>query len=101
MMPSLNSLTPFLLLFSTQFKSAAPKLIFLQAGVQKFDSSFYYATVLTRSDLLCYFITPRHRPHKNTASTVKKARLLVRYLAMDVILLHAYALWDCVYRVFA
>jgi hypothetical protein len=38
---------------------------------------------------------------ENIASIVKEACLLVRYLALDVLLFHAYAPQECVYRVAA
>jgi hypothetical protein len=43
MNPSLHRLIPFLPLLSTQFNSSAPKLISLQAGVSKLDSSLFAA----------------------------------------------------------
>jgi hypothetical protein len=64
--------------------------------------SDYSTSVLSiRSRLVCPFITPRMEHTEKTASTVKGVCLLVRYLAMDVLLLHAYASRECVYRVVA
>jgi hypothetical protein len=40
-------------------------------------------------------------PTENTARIIKEARLLVRYLAMDVLLSRARVLGECVYRAVA
>jgi hypothetical protein len=49
----------------------------------------------------CPFHNPSARTPQKTAFIVEEACLLVRYLAMDVLLLHVYASQECVYRVVA
>jgi hypothetical protein len=59
-----------------------------------FVSSTELSQLLTTNsnDFLCPFITPRLGPsRKLSRSTVEKACLRIRYLAMDIILLCAYA----------
>jgi hypothetical protein len=46
---------------------------------------------------LCPFITLGKDHTENTASTLKEACLLLRYLVMDVNLLHEYASLEYVY----
>jgi hypothetical protein len=83
---------------STPFNSSAPKLISWQAGVSKLDRSL--PSRLGR--VFCGLLQTLRMDHtENTAFIVKEEYLLIRYLAMDVLLLHAYASWECVYRVVA
>jgi hypothetical protein len=55
----------------------------------------------TRSRFLCPFVTPRHGPQRKHSLYIVKVCLMVRCLAMDILLLHAYASPECVYRIVA
>jgi hypothetical protein len=61
------------------------------------ETRHFISRLLGRVFWLCPFITPRHGPHKKLF-VVKEAYLLVRCLAMDVLVLHAYASRERVYR---
>jgi hypothetical protein len=43
------------------------------------------------NEILCPFITPRHGPRRKHMPSIEKASLLIRCLAVDVLLLRAYA----------
>jgi hypothetical protein len=70
-----NSFLPILQL-PTQLNSSAPKLISLQAAIASFVTLLYN-----------HFAQATQK----TVSVVKEACLLIRCLAMDVLLLHAFA----------
>jgi hypothetical protein len=76
---------------STEFNSSAPKLISRQAGVSKLDSplSSLLCTTLCCRTLLYNHFTRTSR--KTPSYIVKEACLLTRCLAMDALLLRAYA----------
>jgi hypothetical protein len=57
----------------------------------------YYSIVSSE----CPFITLQRRPHRNHSFILKRACLLVCYLAMDVLLLHVYTWREYVYKVVA
>jgi hypothetical protein len=105
MMSSLHRLIPFLPLFCNYRLNLIPFLPISsqQAGVSKLDSSLYAATVVySVSSSDCVLLSLLVTDHtENTASIVKEACLLVRCLAVDVLLLHAYASRECVYQVVA
>jgi hypothetical protein len=89
-----HSLIHFLPLFSTHISFLAPKLISCQAGFSKLD--FPLSTTIlfspTPSRLLTVsFYNPSARTILKTACIVYEACLPRRCLAIDVLLLHAYA----------
>jgi hypothetical protein len=90
---------------NSHMKSSCHSLIsllslFCSCQVRRRDSTtFDYCSVLPllldytcyfSSDLLCLLTNPRRGPHGKHPCFVKEACLLVRYLAMDVLLFHAF-----------
>jgi hypothetical protein len=81
------------------FKSI-PLLTSQQAGIPKLDSSLLIAVLYSLFHLLTVsFYNPSARTTQKTAFIVKDACLLVQYLAVNLLLLHAYTLQECVYQV--
>jgi hypothetical protein len=83
---SSHSLVPFLSYCATanSVQLQAPKLLSRRAGVSSLGSVLNSITTLYSAEHFA-------RNTQKTASVIKEACLLIRYLAVDVLLLHAFA----------
>jgi hypothetical protein len=100
MKSSFHNLIPFLpLLCNCQFHRLGSIEFFIswQAGVPKLDSSLLTIGLYSVASYVA-FITHRHGPHRKQPLLLRRS-VYWCYLAMDVLLLHAYSSLECVYLV--